>query len=389
MIPFDITKIEVKHVRLKSCTTALGGSISILDETRSTPDEEVFTKLRAPFSVVRGFIKRHKVRSYLNPVLCAATFYNGHVVALERHQLAGLADEDFEDMMSDDDWFSSSEKNVDHVLMPLTSKGDWFTDGTFVYRIRENVKPDRMTSDGRFLAVPAYAIKFADLHDSTNCVPDYRTCLRYVSSTGQSATTSPIWKSLDTVGNRQLDHAEAHQDDEALMSSGNCQFDRIDQSLAVNLSFGLKAGRELSELFGFDAIEPLQLDDLMIQLKTVNLPAVAKSVKETFDIGVPFTHAVAWMIGLTQRVHTLESYMVLRSLLKYLTTKGFYRKNAFTPNAVYKEGLGMNDVPLKTVEEAAEFDGIDDGTHRISELRRSSQRNGATNGTAGTLYGAE
>ena len=86
MIPFQIEQMYVEHVYLKSVTTALGGSISIVDDERSTDAKEVYKKVKAPMAVVRKFVADNKkVSRYLKPVLTAVTFYGDHVVALERH----------------------------------------------------------------------------------------------------------------------------------------------------------------------------------------------------------------------------------------------------------------------------------------------------------------
>lgn len=405
MIPFEIEKVEIKHVWLKSCTTALGGSISIVDESRSSETKEVLTKVSVPLAAVRKFVKTHSISKYLKPVLTAVTFYDGHAVAIERHPLGSLGQEVVEGLSGERHWESESERNLDRYLMPLTRSGNWYTDGTFVYSVRESdlQAAEFMSRDGKFRSVRVQAIKLADIGTAGSSIPQERTCLQYVAATGEKFITSPIWKSLSAVGTAQLGRADDDgeavdldddDDGEASINSDATetafQFDRIDQFLSVNLSFVLKAGREIANIFGYDSIEPLQLDNLMVQLRTVNLPTVDKSVKQTFDSGLPFTHAIAWLIGLTRRTETLESYMVLRSLLKHLTTKGVYRKGAFRPEAVYKENMNMSTVPSKTIEEAAQ--PIDQFTmSTIMEMSNlfNLRGNGEEVGAIGTLFGAE
>ena len=41
MIRFDASQLVIDFVQLKSITTSLGGSMSIIDDAASTPDEEV------------------------------------------------------------------------------------------------------------------------------------------------------------------------------------------------------------------------------------------------------------------------------------------------------------------------------------------------------------
>lgn len=384
MIPFDIEKMYVEHVRLKNVTTALGGSISILDAERSTDKKEVFKRIPVPFAVARSFIKEHEVSKYFKPVLTAVTFYDGRIVALERHPLGGLGEEITEGLFGVKHWFSESEKNLDNMILPLTSHGEWFIDGTLLYTVPSSsiANAEWLTSDGKFRSINAEAIKLAEMGSKEIDTID-RVCLQYISSNGAMGITSPLWKKLGKIGSKQLDRVDTDDsDDGAVINEDEFQFDRVDEHLAVNLSFALKAGTEIAEIFGYDSIEPLQLDKLMVQLKTVNLPKVPKAVKQTFDIGLSFTHTVAWLIGLTQRVETLESYMVLRSLLKHLTSKGVYRKNAFDPNTVYRQGMTAENVPLKTVDEA-----VTTSSERYAGIGILKDHNDV--GLVGSLYGAE
>lgn len=361
MIPFEIEQLRVEHVWLKDSTTALGGSIRVVDEERSTDDQEVYKKINVPMAIVRKFVNENKkVTRYLKPVLTAVTYYGDHAVALERHPY--LKDgEVLTDLAGElAHWTSQSETNLDKFILPITRTNDWFVDGTFIYTFAEKDKNDAVALSGnnKFKAVSVRAFKLADIHKKDKMVaPEDRTCLLYNTSCGQEAMSPPIWKQLTGVGETQLGLTEDEDNgtvsaDALGVITGNHQFDRIDELLAVNLAFALKAGQKIADVFGYDSIEPLGLDDLMIQLRTVNLPRVAKEVKQTFDIGIPFTHAIAWLLGLTARTETLDAYVVLRSLLKYLTTKGIYRKNSFVPSAVYRPDMSQKNVPSLTMEQA-------------------------------------
>jgi len=388
MIPFEIDKVRVDHVQLRSVTTALGGSISIVDEERSTETKEVYKKIPVPLAIARAFIKEHEVRNYLKPALTAVTFYDNHAVALERHPRGSAGQEVTEGLFGQRHWVSNSEENIDRNLMMRTLSGNWFTDGTHVYRVTKQDEQNGiyLSADGRFRAVEVRSMKFATLAKDVRLFEtEERTCLQFVAKNGQSAMTSPIWKHLGTIGDRQIDRTDADADDSIHRLIAKYQFDRVDQWLAVNLSFTLKAGREISKLFGFDAIEPLKLADLMVQLRTVNLPNVPRSIKQTYDVGLPFTHMIAWLIGLTTRANTLDNYIVLRSLLKHLTTKGIYRKGAFNKDAVYRSDHSGDDVKLMTLQEAAEK-----AERRQGPIGMASMRIGQRGvGLAGGLYDAD
>lgn len=353
MIDFDMKKLRVEHVMIKSVSGALGGTVTVLDKKRSTDKNEVFTKIRVPVAVARGFTKTYEIRAYMKPVLGAIVYYDGHVVALERHPLGNLAQETMQGVSGMVTWESQSEQNIEGFLSVVTSAGTWYIDGTYIYTFADGAidAATNMNDSGTFRQVKATAVKLADLAIRDIQVSE-RVCLAYYTQCGVSTITAPIWKTLEKIGSKELEKAT---DDESVtyLSVDMGQFDKIDEHLCVNLSFALKAGRQLADVFGYDSVEALNLPELMLQLRTVNLPNVANSVKTTYDTGLPFTHAVAWLIGLSRRVETLDSYMVVRSLLRYLTTRGVYRKGAFSADSILHVGRTFNCVPLKSVADAA------------------------------------
>jgi len=354
MIPFEIEKLTVEHVELKSITTALGGSMSILNKAATVAKgKEVFTKVDVPIAIARNFIKLHEVGKYLKPVITAVVKYDGHVVALDRHPLGGLGSEETEDLNGNIKiWESTSEKNINKFIVNTTRMGKWYIDGTYLYRFTQDDNTP-LTADGKFQIKAVDAIKLMTLYTNDISLQS-RSCLSFTTNSGVNAISPPIWKELSKVGTRQLERLavdDAERDDQ---SSIDFQFDRIDENMIVNLSFALNAGKILSDVFGYQIIEPLQLDELMIHLQTVNLPKVSKHIKRTYDIGIPFTHVLVWLLGLINRTDTLEAYISVRAVMKYLTTKGVYRKTALTANAIFQADKTGDDVPLIQRDEALE-----------------------------------
>lgn len=389
MIRFDINKLSVEHVKLKAITTALGGSVSILDEQASAvAGKDVFERVPMPMAVARIFIKKHDSK-YVVPIPCAVTYYDGHAVAIESHPEGARAKKTHIGLDGQEvEWYSESEKNIDSIIPALTKTGDWFVDGTFIYRFNDSERVN-MSTDGKFRSIPVDTINMTRM-ESPVFVAE-RSCLAFYVDREHFAVSPPIWKNLMSVGTRQLDKSDDDSSDDESVGSAEVaigQFDRIDQYLSVNLGFALKAASELIDVFGYDSIEPLGLADLMIQLRTVNLPNMPRELKRSYDTGMKFTHAVAWLLGLLSRTETLESYKVLRSLLKYLTTKGVYRKTAFAEGAIFRENMSLNNIKLMTIEEALRNTGTIPNDISISSLtyKTSTDRDVST---VGPLYGAE
>ena len=405
MIKFDINKVRVETYYVKSLTTALGGAIRIVDEEVSTDEREVYHRLPVPMAVVRAFKKRYDTVKYLRPCLIAVTYYEDRVIALERHPAGCMGEREYihtrraakngvDAITEKRIWTSVSERNIEKVLRPFIEKhGDWYFDGRYMFSFGKTVHGkyftaeeavhigDFLTQDGRFRCVDVNAIGLHEISNSEkfrNLTHD-RTCLAYVAKNGVFSISPPIWKNARQVGEAKIKgtHKEA--------TNREMNFDRVDQFCAVNLSFALKAAKDLSKEFGFEAIEPLNLPHLMVQLNTVNLPRVASEVKDTFDSGLKFTHALAWMLGFARRCEDLDTYARIRGLIKHLTSNGLYFRQIFDPKNIFKEGHDLDSIPLKTKEEALqgfETMSIEDRLEIIRNHRTHNDRGG--NVVAGT-----
>lgn len=391
MIKFEVDKLTVEIVSLKSCTTALNGSIRIIDEEATKVDgKEIYKKINVPMAIIRAFQIRHKTSNYLKPVVTAIVLYNGHPVALERHPLGTIGARFSEGLMGEREWTPDCLNNIIRFIEPLCMNSDeWYFDGKYIYHYPHSIDDcvkggEYLTKNGMFRAVEVSTIQLSNLDDRTKLEPVERTCLAFVSSTGQYAITPPIWKNLSGVGSSALGRTDAED------AELKYQFDAVDEHLSVNLAFALKAGKQIGELFGHEEIDPLKLPELMIQLQTVNLPNISKSVKQTYDIGMKFSHAMAWLIGMSNRIDTLDSYMVIRSLLKYLTTKGIFRKNMFNANSVFKTGHDLESIQKMSKDDALESASnlsVDEILKRI-RVNAATRRNGAQETVVGGLYGA-
>lgn len=348
MIKFDRSKLTVQYVRIKNVTTALGGSATIVANNGHKK------RVSIPLHVARQFTKLYP-RQYIDPVCGAIVKYNGSVVALERNPEGNL---------NPNDWSAYCEQNVAKLKKAMT--GRWYTDGQYAYTFDhrpEDVTDHVLSTDNRFIGRPVYAIRLSDMSMS---VVDMlvRWVIQYTTDSGISATSAPVWQTIERIGRSQLnrtsgadDMNESVQDDRISFVSDSDyhdhQFDRIDEHLAVNLSFVIKAAKDISEVFGNEYIEPLRLDRLIVLLNTVNLPGVPSNVRQTYDCGIKFTEAVAWLIGLYNRSKTVEQADTVRGALRHLTTKGVFAKGALSDENVYISDEAAANIPLYSAEELA------------------------------------
>jgi hypothetical protein len=155
--------------------------------------------------------------------------------------------------------------------------------------------------------------------------------LGYIASNGSYAVTSPLWATLVNIGENNMKKATME------IKGGMTQFDKVDRNMIVSLQFAIYSGKMLSKVFGYHSLDFLQLPKLMIQLNTVNLPNVPVDIRNTFDIGIPFTQCMAHLLGLLRKCETLEEVCMMNKVIKYLSTKGIYSRKAISATHHTKE----------------------------------------------------
>jgi hypothetical protein len=359
MIAFDTALVTFDIVRLKTITTALGGSMSVIDESLSTDKKEVLKRIELPLAVARDFIQRHgKITRYLKPVYIGIARYGNLVISLERHPLSTfgeLESESIDGTMRR--WEPDMVTHFEQISKAIElSANKWYFDGRYAYAFAQECLTEtlnqgqKLTDDGQFRKIPTQTFDLNILFSKNSLNISERSCLGFVASRGAFGISPPIWKNLDDVGATQLTRANSSGmvDDDSGLAIG--KFDTINDTTSVNLNFALKAASEVGKVFGYEAVEPLQLSRLMIELCTVNLPNLPKEIKASYCIGMKFTHAIAWLMGLLRRSDTLETIIMVRSLLKYLTKRGIFRTNMFNSTAVFRAGKTVQDVAVIDVE---------------------------------------
>lgn len=362
---FDPSKVTFRRVKLKSVSTALGGSLTILNEEESAAKgKEVFNRVSIPMALARMFQVKYKVSKFFKPHEGALMMYDGKIIGIEK---AVFDMRKVEGAFGEREWFIVMEKYFKTILENQINPEEkqWYFDGAYVYGFFKEIpngdqaprrvpctieeaiaSGERLNERGNFRSVRVEAVHMNYLAFMAP-LTETRLCIAYVANNGEFAITPPIWKQLGsnmTAGGRGK---KEDNEDSGLASS----FDDVDRTMAVSLNFALAAGKELAQVFGYNVIEPLQLPKLMVQLKTVNLPKMPKEIKATFDIGMTFTQAFAWLIGLLAKTETLDDEASVRRLMKYLTTKGIFRRDSLKNERIFHD-VESATVPMLSLEEA-------------------------------------
>ena len=323
LIEFDKDKIEFRKVKLKSIN-ASNGYVVLEDGKR----------LECTSSLVSTIYKNiYGMTSFTIPAEFCLMMYDGLVVALEkaafneRYVIASNGE-----MV---EWQPLMVGRLDKVVMRLHDHYKYYFDGSYVYTFGDSIPYKlrmgrKMTDDGKFVSVDVSASNLSNLMGDSIYF-SRRNCLGYIASNGEYSVTSPLWATLVNIGESNMKKASME------IKGGMTQFDKVDRNMIVSLQFAIYSGKMLSRVFGYHSLDFLQLPKLMIQLNTVNLPNVPVDIRNTFDIGIPFTQCMAHLLGLLRRCTSLEEICMMNKVIKYLSTKGIYSRKAISATHNIKE----------------------------------------------------
>lgn len=343
MLQFDPALLTVQYHKLKRVTTALGGSISIINP--DDPDGKLI-RIKIPFAVARKFIKETTFTQYINPVTIAVMRYGDQIINLERDVTSSIKNDNYS-MTPEGRWVSNLERFNNGPLQDKLDGMVWFFDGRYVFHFPANTLselryggPDvqYMSSDLSFRSgwVACIDLYEIDSYRAMNVLTEDRGVIAFVADNGDFAVTPPIWKNVDAIGSSGADESDAKTDHEDYIDSTtgititadrrSTLINQLDHNFSLNLNFTLNTAKNLSNQFGYDAVEPLQLPEIMLSLLTVNIPAMPKAVKSTFAIGMKPSYGLAWLMGLLNVAEDMDQYLAVRAAIKYLTSKGMFHK---------------------------------------------------------------
>ena len=323
LIKFDKDKLEYRKVKLKSINASNG--YVVLDDGK---------RLECTSSLVSTIYKNiYGMTSFTIPAEFCLMMYEGLVVSLEKAAI----NERYVITSNGDmvEWQPLMISRVDNVLAKCRVEYEYYFDGSYIYTFGDSIPYKlrfgrKMTDDGKFVSVDVSASNLSNVLSDINPF-GRRNCLGYIASNGSYAVTSPLWATLVNIGENNMKKATME------IKGGMTQFDKVDRNMIVSLQFAIYSGKMLSKVFGYHSLDFLQLPKLMIQLNTVNLPNVPVDIRNTFDIGIPFTQCMAHLLGLLRKCETLEEVCMMNKVIKYLSTKGIYSRKAISATHHTKE----------------------------------------------------
>lgn len=347
---FNPTHLTFSKLNVKSITTALSGALRTTIEGFDNPKG---FRMAVPFHLARAFIKREKGGDYLVPKLSEVILYEGVPVALESFPYSAYVNDPYEDVkVIMAKWVSRTRRAIDGKILPYLADTDllnWYIDGYVVYGL-----PDKshwvedsvpLNKDGTFRRMRVPVFKISEIADGAIAINEVsnllieRDCLVFNAPDNNVYITPPLWTNLGQIGSKKLDSTSTDQVDTEL-------FDYIDDQLHVNIAFALEVAQKITDIFGYEVAEPLQLPELIIEYRTINLQKLPKEVKQTAPCGISFTHVLAWLFGVFKDPDNLEMMLTFRSILKVLTTRGLQVGDVMSDSQIFKEGMTRDDVGM-------------------------------------------
>jgi hypothetical protein len=356
MIKFDASLLHTDTVLVKSCSTSNGGYIQVVDEDATARmKKEIYYTIAVPRWVAFNFIRSNgQTSKFMTARPVKVCYYDKLVIDLEDMQVTDHIVTDnaivVKKSLKSESFIERAIQRIHNVVG--TSNDQWYIDGVYIYRFDNTAEPKPLSADNKFRCLTVNAIDLTHMHlERTRTGEDpmnetFRACVGFYASNGMVAISPPEWSSYYSFTAASI--KSAYAEDKAT----GLPFDILNELYGVNITFALRAAKVISNLFDFDAIEPLNLPELMLELNTVNIPNINVDIKATFDIGLKMSHTMAWLLGLMSKVDNIHDYIEMATVLKTLTGNGIFRKSLVTESAILKSGKDFSDIVVKTLEDA-------------------------------------
>lgn len=340
MIPFEHELLTFHVVKVTSCTKALGGSITYIDEENSTPAQRKTIREQLPLAVARMFIKRAEGSKYFVPIDVCLIRYDGLLIGAEymcqkNTEYSKSVFEKFSKYVVDGK-LPHAAYNFGRNVLPTMHKvqhdtpGEWYIDGTMIYFLPTNFQAGDLTKISE--RIESYTTDVLCFKIDSLCDRNlsYESCYRQVIITkigGAVFISPPIWKYFNTVGGKALGAVKHEKDGQRPSTTYAAKLDALDNHLCVNVGFALYACSNLTGVFGMDQLDYFDLDLMMINYKTVNLPDLPSSIKSVHSIGTPLIEMFGYLSNLASKCETLSEFIQVRACMKHLFSKGCVQKD--------------------------------------------------------------
>ncbi len=329
MFKFNPKKFEVMYVGIKALSKA-----TINPKITLEIGGEV-VKMDIPTSIARiARNKLHNVTKFNKAYPAAIVIVEDRLIALD------VANgKQYKQNNEHGWWMSNLETREELVQSIATEEHIW--DGQYLYKYVGEIKQIGGTNFGyqEVRALNLYHLSEERGGDNIEQLAVY--CYKN--------PTTGVWIKSAPVTRVSGDHLQISGDVEVFSKSDGFVDQRKHDPIArldgwwfVNLRFVNYAAHALSNQFGYEILEPLGLPLLMIEHRTFNLGGLSTSIQASSPAPIGFKNTLAWLLGLHQKVESLDDLITLKQTMKMLTSKGTTANQAVGQNG----GTGVDTKKL-------------------------------------------
>lgn len=337
MIRFDASKLHCSYVTISKITSNYvyvvadqhGHVFRHNDTTDGVHFDRKVKKLRISSHVAADFFTTYKMREFKHPRYCSLNFYGDDLVSIELQKY----NTELNQFENRDTWtsvFSSLIPRIESRLegeevyllgtkvawldavadrgIKLGEHGFFATPAKFISLSSVGIKDafDKDNDDAHHIFVrmsPVILYFFDEIPLDGVPVKNYRFAMSPVLSRGSVAQDKGRGGSLNVE-----------------------DFNKYDAS-CMNLNFIVKATGVIGTLFGYKAIDFLNIPRIITSLETVSIKNIHRSVRARTSCGIKFYTAFSWVMGYFYRETDFRRSNALASLIVYIAKKGVASKS--------------------------------------------------------------
>ena len=343
MFKFNRNDLKIQYCGLKTISkSTIDPRVTLVDDAGNE------TKHPVPAAVARIISGRlHGVARFVEPYPACVVFVGDKIVSIDV-----AIEGNYKMYKSMGEWISPVESRLS--IIDAAGDVDWLFDGQYAYVAVGDVQ---RLGETNFGSLQYKAVNLYKLNDERADLIEKLAGICYFNvKTEEWTCTSPVTrhsgKFLQLTGDTdEFNKKDAFIEDEQGLN-------RMNHLMFPNLRFVNYASHVLSNRFGYEVLEPLGLPLLMIEHRTFNLGGISLPVQISSSAPFKFLEGLAWMVGLINRVQTLDDLISIKSCIKMLITKGTTLSRGVDDDVDTKQLIQqvrnrMNNTPLIELKLAA------------------------------------
>lgn len=301
MLNFDINKITVEHVLLKEITSK--GHIHYYQYNNLK--KVLVTK--ADKSLYVGLRAKKKPTSFLKPKSAFIFRYDGHPINVEyvlaevyhysNSQLIKRDKEEVEGLIKKWEEGQLEFKNKLIAILDKYKDSTFLFDGKYISVIDKEVleKAANMSKDGCFKLTNSMSINIKELKETKRALIFYSAV-----NPKTNAVVNAFLPSFSKIDTKLKD------------------LDTLNETYFVNLNFPIDASRFIGDIFGIGALEFLQIEDIMLQLKVLNIYSIDTTVRNVNYFSKDIIPCLSWIAKFCYKAENIDQLISIKQLLSKL-----------------------------------------------------------------------